>query len=105
MPRSFSKAAGRKAMKVTGASRAASGIQVWNGMAPALPMAPTIIRTKAAAASPVGSSETLDRVSVPEIDQTRPMPMIIEKSQKPLMRRALTAVRPEVGLAPMVMRP
>ena len=34
-------------MKVTGASTAASGIQVWKGMAPALPMAPIIIRTKA----------------------------------------------------------
>ena len=92
-------------MNVTGASTAASGIQVWKGMAPALPAAPIIIRTKAAAARPVGSTEISDIVAVPETVQRRPMPRIIAKSQKPLMRRALTAVRPEVGRPPIVIRP
>ena len=105
MPRSFSKAAGRKAMKGSGASTAASGIQLWKGIAPALPTAPIIIRTKATAASPVGSTEISDIVAVPATDQRRPMPRIMEKSQKPLMRRALTAVRPEVGRPPIVIRP
>ena len=48
-----------KAMKVTGASIAASGIQVWKGMAPALPMAPIIIRMKAATARPFGLDRDL----------------------------------------------
>ena len=38
-------------------------------------------------------------VSVPATVQSRPMPRIMQKSQKPLMRRALTAVRSEAGLA------
>ena len=93
-----------KAMKVTGASIAASGIQVWKGMAPALPMAPIIIRRKATTARPSGLTEIWDRVSVPVSDQRMPMPRIMQKSHKPLMMKALTAVRWDV-LPPSEIRP
>ena len=43
MPSSFSRLAGRKAMNGSGASTAASGIQLWNGIEPALEIAPIII--------------------------------------------------------------
>ena len=105
MPRSFSKAAGMKAMKPTGASTAASGIQVWNGMAPALPMAPIIIMMKARTAMPSGRTEMADIFSVPVMDQRMPMPRSMQKSQKPLMMKALTAVRFDVSLRPIVIRP
>jgi hypothetical protein len=80
-------------MNVTGASIAASGIQVWKGIAPALPIAPIIIRMKARAAGPSGLSETWEMVVVPASDQTIPMPRIMAKSQNPLIRNALVAVR------------
>jgi len=69
------------------------------GHGPGLAAAPIIIRTKAAAARPVGSTEMSDRVAVPATVQSRAMPRIMQKSQKPLMSRALTAVRPDVTRA------
>ena len=40
--------------------------------------------------------------SVPVCDQRMAMPRIMQKSQKPPMRKALTAVRCELALPPMV---
>ena len=88
-------------MKGSGASTAASGIQVWKGMEPALPMAPIIIRTKAAAARPVGL-DARSRTCVSGAGQRSrawPMPRIMQRSQTPPMMKALTAVRCGVGLA------
>ena len=47
IPRSFSRAAGKKAMKGRGDSIAASGIQLWKGIEPALAVAPVMSRMKA----------------------------------------------------------
>ena len=74
-------------------------------MAPALPMAPIIIMMKARTAMPSGRTEMADIFSVPVIVQRMPMPRIMQKSQNPLMTKALTAVRLDVALRPMVMRP
>ena len=93
-----------KAMKVTGASMAASGIQVWKGMAPALPMAPIMVRTKAAARRPWGWTEILEIVSVPVLAHRMPMPRIMQKSHRPLMTKALRAVR-SAPLRPMAISP
>ena len=46
-PSSFSSAPGKSAMNGMGASSAASGIQVWKGIAPALPSAPATSSTNA----------------------------------------------------------
>ena len=52
-------------MNGVGASSAASGIQLWNGMAPALPIAPIAISRNATAPSPSSESRVADIDSVP----------------------------------------
>ena len=79
-------------MNGNGASMAASGIQVWNGMAPALAMAPRPISTKAAAPRPIGSRWISDMVRVPDSCQAKMMPRIMAKSAMPEITKALVAV-------------
>src|SRR5271157_1472957 len=99
MPTSFSTLPGRSAMNGSGASSAASGIQLWKGMAPALPMAPTMRRMKAAPPRPSTGSLIIDIVRVPASLPVSMIPSIMQTSVIPTMMKALMAV-PYGRLAP-----
>ena len=96
MPSSFSIAPGISAMKGSGASTAASGIQLWNGIEPALEMAPTSIKRNATAplmlVTDSGCAVSPLNVSSCAFHQTMPMPAIRHRSVTPWMKNALTAV-------------
>ena len=77
MPEQLVELAGQKAMKGSGASTAASGIQLWNGMAPALAIAPTMRRMNATPPRPSTGSRIADIVSVPASLPVSMMPSIM----------------------------
>ena len=105
MPSSFSKAAGMKAMKVTGRVDRGVGDPGVEGHGPGLADGPDHHQDEGRGGqSPSGWTEIWEIVSVPVLAQRMPMPRIMQKSQKPLMMKALTAVR-WASLPPMVIRP
>ncbi len=108
MPSSFSRLAGRKAMNGSGASTAASGIQLWNGIEPALEMAPIIMRTNARAPQPSTDRRCLPAISLmlsePACEPAMAMPAIRHRSVTPTMMKALVAVFQASG-RPMAIMP
>ena len=79
-------------MKGSGASRAASGIQLWKGIDPALDTAPMTRRTKARPPRPPVPTCIVDIASDLFMDQRITMPSIMQRSVTPAITKALTAV-------------
>ena len=80
-------------MNGSGASRAASGIQLWNGIAPALPIAPIIRSRNAAPPAPSSGRCMADIDRVPARRPVSMTPSIMQRSETPTMMKALIAVR------------
>ena len=83
-------------MKGSGASIAASGIQLWNGIDPAFEMAPITSRIIAVHAIPCsgrGVFANKEMLQVPAVHPVSTMPASMHRSVIPTMMNAFVAVR------------
>ena len=103
MPNNFSIAAGTSAMNGRGASSAASGIQVWNGIEPPFATAPIIKKTNARLPRPFSGRLICDIVNVPASRPVSAIPNSRQRSVMPMMTKALIAVLYAPGRPIMIM--